>query len=128
MQKEFDRWNLQKQRAHVAHERPMFKEREIWWCSLGANIGDEQDGKGANFTRPVLVIKKFNRHVFVGVPLSTQLKDNAFYHQFLFRGMEQSIVLSQVRLMDAKRFRDKMGEIPSHEMMIIKEKLRKLIL
>ncbi len=106
----------------------MFKEREVWWCSLGANIGDEQDGKGRSFTRPVLVLRKFNRNVFIGIPLSTKVKDNQFYHRVTFNNIEQSLVLSQLRLMDAKRFRDKMGDIPSHEIEKIKEKLRKLIL
>ena len=106
----------------------MFKEREVWWCSLGVNVGDEQDGKGSSFTRPVLVLKKFNRNVFVGIPLSTQLKENQFYHRIHFRGIEQSLLLSQIRLMDAKRFRDKMGELSPPEIDKIKEKLRKLIL
>jgi mRNA interferase MazF len=126
--KDFDIWNLQKKKVEKLHQRPMFKEREVWWCSLGANIGDEQDGKGRSFTRPVLVLRKFNRNVFIGIPLSTKVKDNQFYHRVTFNNIEQSLVLSQLRLMDAKRFRDKMGDIPSHEIEKIKEKLRKLIL
>jgi mRNA interferase MazF len=127
MQKDFDGWIIQKKKAHHVHERPMFKEREVWWCSLGANVGDEQDGKGASFTRPVLVFKKFNRNICLCIPLSTQLKDNQFYHRIHFKGIEQSMLLSQIRLMDTKRFRDKLGEIPLHEMEKIKEKLRQLI-
>ena len=46
MEKDFDNWNIQKKRAQAIKERPMFKEREVWWCTLGVNIGDEQDGKG----------------------------------------------------------------------------------
>ena len=128
MEKDFDSWNIQKKQAHAIQERPMFKEREVWWCSLGVNVGDEQDGKGSSFTRPVLVLKKFNRNVFIGIPLSTQLKDNQFYHRIHFKGIEQSLLLSQIRLIDAKRFRDKMGELSPPEMEKIKEKLRKLIL
>jgi hypothetical protein len=33
-------------------------EREVWGCSLGANIGVEADGKHDNFERPVLVLMK----------------------------------------------------------------------
>lgn len=106
----------------------MFREREVWWCSLGVNVGDEQDGKGQSFTRPVLVLKKFNRNIFMGVPLSTQLKDNPFYHRIFFKGIEQSVLLSQLRILDVKRFRDKMGDLPSQEVEKIKEKLRKLVL
>ena len=128
MHKDYDSWNRQKKQANAVAVRPMFKEREVWWCSLGLNVGDEQDGKGGAFVRPVLVLKKFSRNVFIGIPMSTQLKDSHFYYKIHFRGIDQSLILSQVRLMDAKRFRDKMGEIPSHEMPKIKEKLKKLML
>jgi mRNA interferase MazF len=77
--------------------------------------------------RPVLVLKKFNRSVFVGVPLSTQLKDNQFYYRLRFKGIEQSVVLSQVRLLDAKRFGVKMGEISPQEVKNIKGKIKALI-
>jgi len=127
MQKDFDGWIIQKKKAHHAHERPMFKEREVWWCSLGANVGDEQDGKGRSFSRPVLVIKKFNRNVFVGVPFSTQIKENQFYYRIQFNGIDQSIILSQVRLMDAKRFGIKMGEISPQEVEKIKERIQERI-
>ena len=103
MIKDFDIWNIQKKNTHQSHGRPMFSEREIWWCSLGVNVGDEQDGKGTSFSRPVLVLKKFNRNIFVGVPLSTQLKDKSYYHRINFKGKEQSVILSQIRLLDAKR-------------------------
>ena len=32
------------------------KEREIWWCSVGLNVGTEIYGKGEDFARPVLII------------------------------------------------------------------------
>jgi hypothetical protein len=38
----------------------LFKEREVWWCSIGLNVGDEEFWKGAYFTRPVLVFKKYS--------------------------------------------------------------------
>ena len=117
-----------KQEAHYVQTRPMFKECEIWWCSLGANIGDEQDGKGRSFARPVLVFKKFNKHIFLGIPLSTQVKDNRFYHHLHFNNKDQCLLLSQIRLFDAKRFGIKMGEISADEVTKIREKLAQLIL
>jgi mRNA interferase MazF len=128
VEKDFDNWSIRKRKVHGIDLRPMFKERDVWWCSLGVNIGDEQDGKGENFTRPVLVFKKFNRNIFLGIPLSTQLKENIFYHRVNFKGIEQSLLISQIRLIDAKRLRDKMGGMPSSEMQNLKEKFRKLIL
>lgn len=39
-------------------KKKKFREREIWWCSLGENIGFEQDGKNEKFERPILVLRK----------------------------------------------------------------------
>jgi hypothetical protein len=51
-----------------------FKERDIWWCYFGSNIGSEQDGKGDRFLRPVLIFRKFTRNTCWVIPLSTQMK------------------------------------------------------
>ena len=128
MQAEFDTWNEQKKSIHNIQQCPMFKEREVWWCSLGANVGDEQNGKGSSFTRPVLVLKKFNRNLFLGVPMSTKIKDNKFYHRISFREKEQSALLSQIKVIDAKRLKDKMGEITGNEMAKLKQVIRELVL
>jgi mRNA interferase MazF len=54
MEKDFDRWNACKKTTQT-HRPPLFSEGQVWWCRLGANVGDEQDGKGESFLRPVLV-------------------------------------------------------------------------
>lgn len=127
MEKDFDGWNQQKKSTNARANRAPFKECDVWWCSLGTNVGDEQDGKGRFFSRPVLVLKKFNARIFIGLPLSTQLKDKPYYHRFHFKGIHQSVILSQIRLIDAKRLENRMGEVPSHEMDNIKERLKRLI-
>ena len=60
----FIEWAKLKIRIHVSEEEPVyFKEKDIWWASLGANIGHEQDGKNESFERPILVLKKFNKYI-----------------------------------------------------------------
>jgi mRNA interferase MazF len=49
---------------------PLFREREIWWCSVGENVGMEISGKGAFFRRPVLVLRKLDAFTFIGAPLT----------------------------------------------------------
>ena len=127
MTKDFDQWNRLKKSTDARNSRAPFREGDIWWCSLGTNVGDEQDGKGHFFSRPVLVFKKFNRHIFLGMPLSTIIKDNRFYHQLHFKGIDQCVVLSQLRLLDAKRLENRKGDLPSHEFRKIGEKLQQLI-
>ncbi len=55
MQKDFQKWHGLKKELHEQAGVALFQEREIWWCSLGANIGFEQDGGGEHFEQPVLV-------------------------------------------------------------------------
>jgi mRNA-degrading endonuclease toxin of MazEF toxin-antitoxin module len=89
-----------------------FKEREVWWSSIGVNVGHEEDGKHSQYFRPVLVLRKFNNHIFWGVPLTTQIKTNPYYFKMHFKEKDQCAMLAQMRLFDSKRLSDKMGQIP----------------
>ena len=73
--KNFSKWNKKKievENRDIDALKINFKNREVWWCSLGENIGYEQDGKGENFERPILILRKFNKHIFLGIPLTTK--------------------------------------------------------
>jgi len=128
MQKDFQTWTNVKTQAHAHDEQLPFRERDVWWCKLGANIGDEQDGKGNLFLRPILVVRKFNKRVFIGLPFSTKVKENNyFYHKFEFKGRDQSVIISQIRLLDAKRLSHKLGAVNEADFAEIKEKTKNLI-
>lgn len=49
--KDFASWLARKIQIDGMDDKkiPYFGEREIWYCSMGHNIGFEQDGKGADF-------------------------------------------------------------------------------
>ena len=79
MQKNFFEWHRRKELIDQNFGRLYFHEREVWWCSLGVNVGFEQDGKGEKFARPVLVFKKFNNECFWALPLTTKIKKNRFH-------------------------------------------------
>jgi mRNA interferase MazF len=104
MQKDFDGWNADKKRLHGRSQPPFFHEREIWWCALGVNVGSEQDGTGDQFSRPVLVVKKFSRDVLWVLPLTTQEKLGQHYFPLKpWKSVQSTAVLSQLRLISAKR-------------------------
>ncbi len=50
MKKDFGKWHEKKTRVNEAEDTALFHEREVWWCTLGANIGYEQDGSSELFT------------------------------------------------------------------------------
>ena len=72
-----------------------FHEREIWWASIGANIGFEQNGKNENYERPVLIIKKFNKEIFWGLPLTSKEKSGKYYFATEYNQRKSFVILSQ---------------------------------
>ncbi len=133
MKKEFDTWNEKKKKVNNDHGRPFFHEGEIWFCYIGENIGFEQDGRGEDFLRPVLVFKKFNNNIFWGIPLSKSRnninkKNSKFYYQFKFiEGIQSVAILSQIRLIDAKRLARKIGDISKNDFELVIKKLKELM-
>jgi len=124
---DFDGWNILKKKIDQRYKIPTFKQREIWWCSLGVNIGHEENGKNDFFNRPVLVIRKFNNHIFLGVPLSTKIKDNKFYYPIYLKEKKSSAMLSQIRVLESKRLTHKIGDLTQEQFMNLREKVRDLI-
>ena len=80
MENPFDRWNTIKKSTDAVDEtaRLYFREGEIWWVRLGKNIGYETDGKSREFTRPVIILKKYNQYSFLALPLTTAPKPNPY--------------------------------------------------
>ena len=116
MQQEFLEWHEKKSNIHSKKYRVYFKERDIWWCSIGQNVGYEQNGKGKNFARPVIVLRKLSNEVFWGLPLTTQMKFGKYYTQLASSDDKvRTVTLSQLRLIDSKRLLDKIGIIPDSE-------------
>lgn len=112
MIKRFLEWIGIKQKIHDKLSYPLFfKEGEIWWCIVGENVGIEINGKGETFTRPVLVYKKLSREGFLGIPLSTKIKDGSWYVSFLFQEKETCANLGQVRVFSTARITEKIGTL-----------------
>ncbi|MCG2691376.1 type II toxin-antitoxin system PemK/MazF family toxin [Microgenomates group bacterium] len=111
--KDFDGWIIKKKEHHYRKTiPPLFKERDIWWISIGVNVGFEEDGKNSNFVRPVLIVKKFNRELFLGIPMSTKIKkDNKYYIQVSLKGKNVSVMSSQMRVFSSKRIWNKLAEL-----------------
>ena len=125
--KDFDSWNEIKKKIETEQDEPnkFPKEGEVWMSSLGKNVGFEQNGSGDNFSRPVLVVKKFNNHMFWCVPLSTKQKKFDFYFNFTDpHNHKVSVILAQMKLVSVKRLKRKLYEFDSATLMAVKTKLR----
>ena len=127
MEKDFDRWNeIKKRLAHDAPLPPAFpKNGEVWMCALGNNLGREQNGGPRDFSRPVLVIKKFNNEIFWIVPLSTKQKPLDFYFNFNDpSGAPVAAVLAQLRLVSINRFQRDIYALPDILLREVRARLR----
>ena len=112
MQKNFDRWNRSKKKINAADARPFYHAREIWWCAVGVNIGNELDGTGNEHDRPVLILRPFNAETFFGVSLIGHLRTGRYYFPFGKVDDREAVAnLSQARLFDTKRLIRKIGTI-----------------
>jgi mRNA-degrading endonuclease toxin of MazEF toxin-antitoxin module len=112
MQKDFDGWNSEKQQVHARENVPFYHEREIWWCALGTNVGSEQDGAGAEYRRPILVLKGLSSTTLLAIPLTTSARNHPLRLALgLVDGKEAHALLSQMRVIDTKRLIRKIGYV-----------------
>ena len=126
---EYDKWNKIKKDTEINNSNFIFKVREIYWLKVGQNIGYEVYGKGEEFLRPVLVLRKFSKESFLGIPLTSSHKDDMFHFKFtpINKPKVNYAMLSQIKLFSAKRIHDKMGKISIEDFESLKIKLKDLI-
>ncbi len=104
MEKDFDKWNLEKKRLHSMGLRKSAHQRDVWWCALGLNLGSEEDGKGWNYLRPVLILKSFGNVICTILPISTSNKEHWTKIEIGFINNRPSkILLNQIRSVDTRR-------------------------
>jgi mRNA interferase MazF len=129
MTKDFRLWHEKKRTIQNQYPRIFFKEREIWFCHVGENVGFEQDGRGQDFLRPVVLLKKFNNQICWAIPLTRSGKPGSpYYFNFSFREQVESwCILSQLRLIDVKRLKYKVGVMHECDFSTLKTKIRQLI-
>ncbi len=115
MEKDFDSWNKLKKIIDKKSDNLGVNEREIWWMSLGLNIGIEIDGKNNQYERTALVLRKFNKQMTWVLPITSKMKSDKFHYKFIFDKNEYFVVLTQIRTVSTKRFVRKVGTISNDD-------------
>lgn len=98
---EIKNWLELKIRLWTKKDEVVFKQGEIWWCSLGFNLGEEIFGKG----------EKFTANSFMGLPLTTHGKNGSWYVEIETKGFKRWALLNQARILDKKRLTNKIDSI-----------------
>jgi mRNA interferase MazF len=124
----FVSWTKLKIRIHIQDIAKFPKEREIWWASLGQNVGVEINGKNEKFERPVLVVKTYNLDSMLVLPISSKIKEDDYCFKFLNNNGEENIInISQLKSVSVKRFIRKIYKMDNEKFAEIKEKLKSLL-
>ncbi|PIR90868.1 hypothetical protein COU03_03790 [bacterium (Candidatus Gribaldobacteria) CG10_big_fil_rev_8_21_14_0_10_41_12] len=114
-------WFSLKLLLYLKKSNIIFKQRKLWWCSLGVNLGEEIFGKGLIFTRPVLIFKKLTSNSFLGLPLTSQEKTGTWYVKIKQGGKTNWVILNQARILDKKRLTNRIGTIDDTDFQKVKQ-------
>jgi mRNA interferase MazF len=119
--KNFDEWNTSKKMINTNSREVFGYPREVWWCSLGINIGAEIDGKNENFERPVIIMKVYNKETMFVLPTTTRARNDKFHMPIEIGAVDQKtgedyrktvyIKLTQARVISNKRLMRKVDVI-----------------
>lgn len=129
MGKDFDQWNGKKKflDGSPARRGLFFYEREIWWCSLGLNVGIEADGKHEHFERPILILKKFNGDMIWALPLTSKQKSGPHFFQIENEQGTFWVSLTQIRTVSTKRLLRKINTLPDPSFKEIRNRVAEYI-
>ena len=131
MEENFDKWNQIKKNVQEDEKNRLFKQRDIFFINMGQNIGFEQNGKGENFVRPIVILKKITNQMFIGIPLSSQIKEGDWFFKFEFNIKDKIslniAILPQIRMFSSKRLLNKIGVMKIEDFEKMKDKIKKFI-
>lgn len=116
MEKDFDGWNKKKKALDAAvHQPPLVSEGEIWWASVGENIGSEIGGKSVLFSRPVVIFRKLAHGFYFVIPTTTQKNKGSWYIDIRQHGKRMVACLQQARALDHRRLSSKLGSLDDED-------------
>jgi mRNA interferase MazF len=127
MENDFDIWNIKKQLLDKKKRKLLFKEGEIWWCSVGKNIGEEVYGKGSEFRRPVIVFRKLTNNSCIVIPTSTKQRIGSWYHHINVVGKDRWAIMHQMRYISANRLWVRESSLSFNEFKEFKKSVAKLL-
>ncbi|HEX7655089.1 MAG TPA: type II toxin-antitoxin system PemK/MazF family toxin [Verrucomicrobiae bacterium] len=100
----------------------------MWWCALGANIGAEANGKHDHFERPVLILKKFNKEMFWGVPLTSKPKQPQFHSLVSHEAGQSWVALTQLKTFSTKRLLRRVGMVSADDFEYVQKRIASILL
>jgi mRNA interferase MazF len=127
MIKRFFEWIHTKEGLHNSVAIPPLVSRaDIWWASIGENVGSEVNGKSTLFSRPVIIFKKLSHGFYFVIPTTTKIHDGTWYVKFHHQDKDMVACLHQSRPMDHRRLSSKIGTLDDADFLRVKSGFRSL--
>ncbi len=119
--KNFSEWMALKEKLDTTiHRAPFVSEGDMWWASLGENVGSEIGGKNTLFSRPVIILKKLAHEFYFVIPTSTKTKKGTWYVNFSHQARDMVACLHQARAIDYRRLSSKLGTLDNEDFARVK--------
>jgi len=123
----FSEWIGLKQRLHEGTQLPpLVSDGDIWWASVGENVGSEINGKSRLFSRPVIIFKKLAHGFYFVIPTTTKPKIGTWFVAFRQANREMFASLHQARAIDHRRLSTKLGQLDDNDLRKVREGFWKL--
>ena len=96
-----------------------------WAYRVTGTDGDhEQNGKNYLFERPILILKKFNKRLVLGIFLTSKYKDNVFNFS-LDSKKGKNAIISQIKTLSTKRLTRKIMRLGNKKFVRLLRYIRK---
>lgn len=121
---DLDAWNAEKKRLSQRDKLPVFRVGEVWWCSLGLGLGVEVSGKGAQFRRPVIVLRKLGVSGCIVAPITTKPKTGDWFHALDWGQGPRWVMLHQMRFVSAARLSNRVVTLSAAQVNAVRAQAR----
>lgn len=128
-EEKYNNWNILKQEINNIELKEFYiKERHVWYIHNWVNVWYESNWKWTDFKRPVLVLKKVWALFFIAT-MTTKWKDSKFYYKLSDDTFwkDSYITLSQVKIIDKRRFFEHIWIISENDFIKIKNELQNIL-
>ena len=127
MNKRFNEWiNLKSSLDKQSNRPPLVSKGDIWWISVGENVGSEISGKDTLFSRPAIILKKLAHGFYFIIPTTTKPRKGTWYVDFKHQSIDMVACLHQARAIDYRRLSSKLGTLDDEDFARIKKGFQEL--
>ena len=120
--KDFPAWMKLKEKLDgLTHRAPLVTEGDVWWASIGENIGSEIGGKNHQYSRPVIILKKLAHGFYFVIPTTSKEKMGSWYIPFKHQRKDMAACLHQARSIDHRRLSSKLGTLDAADFELVKD-------